>query len=653
MSYVLQIWEQRLDLAVPTTLFEASQLEEQLSEQRTQQNPKFIELARRLNEQFPVSHDDPDGDDAVSIWAEAPPTGRSDRPVLVLGLNDELLAVAIPAVRRAALALGLVVFDMQAAEAALADGRLLTLPGRAPVDFAAPSPEADAEPSKAEVLAYAQAQLQPLMARYGFVWNAADEAFRQPNTHWWISFYYRDGLCRVGSSWASSALTAFEHYLCEWDTEKFPLTVYRCDMKQFAAHAKLPEAARPDPALFEDLGYRWGVGTQSRMRANMEQLKTYLADAVLPVLDDCQDWFRIDRHTNQHGPDGSLIDRRAGALSIPSLAASFAAYMARNRDFATVVDGVRGIDLLFGRAVALLTTPDTALRFAEAEPLAQSNTAAMPDDAALQGPAQILAHMRDALQPMMAQHDFAWDAARRAFVRHYPDFNHVLSLVCEGWQAPFKFTVHVHVWDSPAYKALLARVKKVDLDYPFLESGLRARLGSFAHYAKVPVPALEKTDHFRLSLQTVDELKACQGVFAAYLADAVLPVLADCADWAGVDRYCNHPPPGVEPFFFETYAPPKKGMVTKCWPAEDECPFGTFSALEYWIDSLKINRYRVGVDSTAKALVAHLAGNPDIADLCEQLEPMSGVYCRLLLVEFQERVRPIVLARTESSGLVE
>lgn len=652
MSYVLQIWEQRPDLAVPTTLFEASQQEEQLSEQRTQQNPKFIELARRLNEQFPVGPDDPDGDDAVSIWADAPPTGRSDRPVLVLGLNDDQLAVAIPAVRRAAQALGLVVFDMQAAEAALADGRLLTLPGRAPVDFAAPPPEADAEPSKAEVLAYAQAQLQPLMARYGFVWNAAgewlDELFYQPNTHWRISFYYRDGLCRVGSSWASSALMAFEHYLGGWYKKDF-VTGYSCDMKQFAAHAKLPEAARPDPALFEGLCYRWGVGTQSRMRANMEQLKTYLADAVLPVLDDCRDWLGIDRHTNQHGPDGSLIDRDAGALTIPSLAASFAAYMARNREFAAVVGGARGTHLLFGRAVALLTTPDTALRFAEAEPLAQCNTAALPDEAALQGPAQILAHMRDALQPMVAQHGFGWDASRRAFVRHYPDFNHVLSLVCEGWQAPFKFTVHVHVWDSPAYKALLARVKKVNLDYPFLESGLRARLGGFAHYAKVPVPALEKADHFRLSLQTVGDLKACQGVFAAYLADAVLPVLADCADWAGVDRYCNHPPSGVEPFIFEAYG--QSGMVTKCWPAEDECPFGTFSALEYWIDSRK--RYRVGVDSTAKALVAHLAGNPDIADLCEQLEPMSGVYCRLLLVEFQERVRPIVLAQTESPDLVE
>jgi hypothetical protein len=168
MSYVVQIWEQ----PVPTSVQDADRINSQLHGERCAQNPKFIELVKRLMERYPgLTLDDGESDEACEdVWTDSALDGQCDQPVYGLGVRTEHLDTALPFVFETAAALGLVVYDPQAGEVRLPGSKVLTMPGQAPQSFA--SPQQAIEPGRlvsvAEAMQIIRQALDPLMSRHGF-----------------------------------------------------------------------------------------------------------------------------------------------------------------------------------------------------------------------------------------------------------------------------------------------------------------------------------------------------------------------------------------------------------------------------------------------------------------------------------------------------
>ncbi len=175
MSYVLHLWEH----PEPASVAEADRIQTRLSAERSAQNPRFVELARQLTSRYPciTVQDDEDGEVA---WSDGPLDGRSDSPVYVLGLQAGMLGEVHPFVVSSANALGLIVYDMQAAEAYLPGGRVLTLPGRTAVNWA-PADTADSEElgSKKQVRDLIFDFLKPVMEAHGFKPLKSRDAFKK------------------------------------------------------------------------------------------------------------------------------------------------------------------------------------------------------------------------------------------------------------------------------------------------------------------------------------------------------------------------------------------------------------------------------------------------------------------------------------------
>ncbi len=163
MSYILHIWEH----PVPTSVAEATQIQSRLHAQRGAQNPKFIELATRLTERHPciTTLDD---EDPEAVWSDGPLDGKTERAVYGIGIQTEFLNTVVPFVVETAGALGLTVFDMQAGEARLPGGRVLTLPGRMPVDFTPLPAKPEELESKRQVAQLILEGLRPLLESHGF-----------------------------------------------------------------------------------------------------------------------------------------------------------------------------------------------------------------------------------------------------------------------------------------------------------------------------------------------------------------------------------------------------------------------------------------------------------------------------------------------------
>lgn len=157
MSYVLHLWEH----PVPASVAEAEQIHTRLCAERAGQNLKFIELATRLTGRYPcmTTLEDDDGIEEVAR-SDGPLDGETDSPVYSVGVQPAMLGKVVPFVAATAGAIGLIVYDMQAAEMHLPGGRVLTLPGRKPVDFDQPVDPERLE-SKTQVAQILQATLRP------------------------------------------------------------------------------------------------------------------------------------------------------------------------------------------------------------------------------------------------------------------------------------------------------------------------------------------------------------------------------------------------------------------------------------------------------------------------------------------------------------
>lgn len=137
MSYVIHFW----DSPVPSTLAEANALHEKLSSAQGPAPRAFQALAQQLRRASAAAFD---GDEGAFDGLE---DEHFDSPVLSLGLPSRWLDQLRPIALREALALGLVMFDDQAATCLHPNGHLLTPEGRQPLklDDWAPLPLPRAE----------------------------------------------------------------------------------------------------------------------------------------------------------------------------------------------------------------------------------------------------------------------------------------------------------------------------------------------------------------------------------------------------------------------------------------------------------------------------------------------------------------------------
>lgn len=168
MTYVVQIWEPAQQQAVPGKIQDVVQMVEAIQNTCPGQNPKFLELAKRLTRRFPCICSEkgaalPEDEWA---WTDGPLDGETDEAVYGLGLNLSMLEKVRPFVLQQAQALGLCVLDQQAGEAYWSDGKFLSIPQ--PPQVARSEKNYDDIPKMQEVRQLVADRIEPLLNAYGF-----------------------------------------------------------------------------------------------------------------------------------------------------------------------------------------------------------------------------------------------------------------------------------------------------------------------------------------------------------------------------------------------------------------------------------------------------------------------------------------------------
>jgi hypothetical protein len=171
LSYVVSIWEQPPALPLPGDIHGAGRLMDMLHRVRPGPNPRFVELIRQLTARYPdiTSPEAEDADPDQLAWIDGPLSGETDACVYNLGLGTGMLREVRPFVIATARALGLNVYDAQAAEAHFADGTFVSKSYSRATGF---------ERRVAQRLA-------PFMARHGYAPRDDGESFRSVSEAGW------------------------------------------------------------------------------------------------------------------------------------------------------------------------------------------------------------------------------------------------------------------------------------------------------------------------------------------------------------------------------------------------------------------------------------------------------------------------------------
>jgi hypothetical protein len=152
VSYVIHIWDQ----PSPASWAEAQAVFQRLAGQPAPRNPRFAELARRVQAAWPA---------LAGEWTPDAPDGAVDEAVWSLGLDRGLPEAFYPRLIDAALALGLSVHDEQTGECFVPGPWRLSEAGRERLAWpAAPV----AAPALLDVQGRARALLLPRLAAHGF-----------------------------------------------------------------------------------------------------------------------------------------------------------------------------------------------------------------------------------------------------------------------------------------------------------------------------------------------------------------------------------------------------------------------------------------------------------------------------------------------------
>lgn len=284
MSYILHIWEYPL----PDRIAQADQIQTQLSAQQSTQNPKFIELARRLTQRFPciTTLDDEDPD---AVWSDGPLNGKTERAVYSIGIQTGFVNVVVPFVVSTASALGLTVYDMQAGEAHLPNNVVLTLPGRTAIVY--PEPASDEIISTHQIEVLVDEGIKEVLINAGF-------KFVKSKRHYARKI---NGFTQSIHSWAGTYPQYYFHIAVVLELE-VGLDLYKkahdgTNDAQYMENKKnywisghkLEYFSKPnstDSQLWP-VGSKFEVCTLTDVRKATAQSCTYLSLVVIPVLNEC------------------------------------------------------------------------------------------------------------------------------------------------------------------------------------------------------------------------------------------------------------------------------------------------------------------------------------------------------------------------------
>ncbi len=275
VSYVIHIWDQ----PSPATWAEAQAVWQRLSSRAAPRNPRFAELAQRIQAAWP---------DLADEWTLDAPDGAVDEAVWSLGLDRGLPEAFYPRLIDAALALGLTVHDEQAGECFVPGPWRLSEAGREPLVW--PTAPA-AAPALLDVQGRARALLLPRLAAQGFELETPPSRGKMVRTVLRRSTPL--GPQGIEIAWTGDAASHYDATMVCSIEPTLPDPVVRLCGAQSIIGLRILDTPQLNGYLHgyvpeQPTGREYRASGKARLDALLSALADWLLQELLPILDRCQ-----------------------------------------------------------------------------------------------------------------------------------------------------------------------------------------------------------------------------------------------------------------------------------------------------------------------------------------------------------------------------
>lgn len=306
MSYVLHLWEG----PAPSSVAEADRQQERLSRELSGQNPKFLALAEELTGRYPCSADLPD-ESPAAVWIGSPLDGKTEHAAYAIGVQADHVAQVVPFVVASARKLGLTVYDMQAANVFLPDGRVLCGPPLPQCTQNSTDDETGELQSNGQVQALVSGAVGPLMEQSGFKFRKADHAFVRRFRGHAVDLGFRVEDDYPGRRFKLYARFTVKEGLdllkaaIDWPVGEYTITSWTEKFRNFQSAGI---AGYPADGWFR-------VRDVAALQAAIVTQSEYLRSAVLPCLGECSTLTGVDKYMNRIPVDACPL----GTISGPAI----------------------------------------------------------------------------------------------------------------------------------------------------------------------------------------------------------------------------------------------------------------------------------------------------------------------------------------------
>jgi hypothetical protein len=296
MSFACHIWE----FPAPADSFELELIREAYYDVRTAQNPRYLELAKRLTAKHPCIMTLADEDEELGVWSDGPLDGITQDAIYGLGIRTDYLDTVYPFVCDTANDLGLNVYDDVANTIYRADGAV--------IDY---DPDAGADRFSRDGLNLTKIG-QMLGAQFADV--AAARGYRKVGYHpvraiegGWQAFAVR--VREVEGMVMADAVV--ETYL--YDVMRL---VHALDPERRAGNSAGRTFVLSSYEFFEDPRTRLVVREPGDFLAVARKLRPIVEKGVLPLADECRTLASLDAVMNtsrtklRHFPLNHLVVAR-------------------------------------------------------------------------------------------------------------------------------------------------------------------------------------------------------------------------------------------------------------------------------------------------------------------------------------------------------
>jgi hypothetical protein len=143
----------------------------------------------------------------------------------------------------------------------------------------------------------------------------------------------------------------------------------------------------------------------------------------------------------------------------------------------------------------------------------------------------------DMMDPILKPHGFKHVKSRHSFVKAYPQVEHELSFYAEGYEPDFDYSMYVGIKAKLKPSEFSNRVKEVSIS-----TQLSSLYRLAPDTAKAPTWKTPRYTEKQVLFQAENlaQLRAQLKTFAQYYEEVVIPVLARCANFKGIDECINN-----------------------------------------------------------------------------------------------------------------